>query len=135
MRSLCLIALLGLAALLLVVAPVQAQFYPQFPFGAMPVPYRTYNAGYANGQMFTIARYGYIYPGSGYTWGYSSAYTPGYGVTTGYYNGNANPFYSSYQFYPTYVPPAYYYQQATTPTTGYVKTPSYSYPSYYVPTY
>jgi hypothetical protein len=146
MRKLAIAMLLGLAGTLCWAGTAQAQLY--FPFGQYPVPYRTYNAGYHNGQLFTVTRYGFLYPGSGYTYGFSIGYMPQYGVVTGYYNsnispyytgyvsGNPNPFYSSYQFTPSYISPGYYYAaQASQPNYGFTKTPTYSYPAYYTPTY
>jgi hypothetical protein len=67
---------------------------------------------------------------SGY---YNTNVSPYY---TGFYTGNPNPYYSAYQFTPSYVSPGYYQAaQAAQPNYGYAKTPTYSYPSYYVPTY
>lgn len=139
------------------VAPSEAQFVPPAPWnpwvpfgGARPLPYATRNAFWYNGQLFQITRYGYIYPGSGYTYGWTHVYSPSYGVVTGMHQANLNliyapvtgipyPPYSAYQFTPLYVSPGYYFAaqagQEQQPSTTFFRTPTYSFPTYYVPTY
>ncbi|MCS6975659.1 MAG: hypothetical protein NZM31_01445 [Gemmatales bacterium] len=154
MRSL-LIATAALVLSFCLVSPSDAQFFapwqPWAPFGgARPIPYHTRNAFWYNGQLFQITRYGFIYPGSGYTYGWTHVYSPTYGVVTGLHQANINqiyspitgipyPGYSPYQFTPMYVSPGYYYAaqaaQGQQPSTTFFRTPTYSFPTYYVPTY
>jgi len=152
-----LLKLVAVASVLLcLTTTAKAQFVapwnPWVGFGGVyPVPYRTHNSMFINGQLFQITRYGYIYPGSGYTYGLAHVYMPPYGVVTGLYAANLNqlyapvitgqvyPAYSAYQFMPLYVSPGYYYAaqaaQASQPSTTFFRTPTYTFPTYYVPTY
>jgi hypothetical protein len=138
MRTLLLVAVLGLGALLALPDSANAQFYPQFPFGGVrPVPFAIRSYGYQNGQFYIINRFGWAYPGSGYNWGYTNIYQPNYGVATGYFRGYTNPVsptFGGYQFYPSYYSPGYFFSYPTTSPAG-DRAPVYAMPSYYTPTY
>jgi len=138
MRTLLIVAAVGLGSFLAMPSQAQAQ-QNQF-FGTAPVPFRWYSYAWdpVYGLM-TTQRVGFVYPSSGYNWGFIRAYSPVYGFTTGYYRAFNNPANTSLEYYPTYYDPAYF-----TPTMNYPSpmkrasdyaNKSYVTPQYYLPTY
>lgn len=109
MRTLLLVTVLGMGALLLVPAAAQAQ---------NPFPFSSVYYGYGAGGPYVEARNYTFYPASGFSYGIVRSYSPVYGYYAGFYTGVPTPLFgtaspyqffpATYRFYPVFVSRGFY---------------------------